>query len=241
MSPRTRSLFTSLGLASCLALAACGDTSQFTRTMQNFTKKVHNFTARTKSQNGFFNPSRVTMSGRYTLGPLTVAADESRLLTPAQLQKARSALRMGGVFAEQDHDDSKIAHWEAVGHDFMQFTTDNDVLVFRIRNKGYDPVDLGAVRFLLLDASGSRKPQMRLSVDTRKVLDLDAHFVAGPDNKVVKYTTGDMGVVPALTTVYRAVIIPGMNAGHYTALLTGVPGARGVVRSGRLSFAVQKH
>jgi hypothetical protein len=220
-------LNTLVGLAACLSLAACGDTSQFTKTVQGFTKKVESFTARTESQNGLFNYSRVTMKGSYTLGPLAIAADESRLLTPVQLKNARDAVRLGGTFATEDHDDGKIAYWIGVEKDFQQFTTDNEVLVFRIQNKGYDPVDLGQVHFLLLNPDGTRKQQMR-------------HFVAGPDNQIVQYVSDDLGVVPALTTVYRAVIIPDMNQGSYTAMLLHVPGAEGKAPDGRLTFAVQK-
>jgi hypothetical protein len=233
-------LNTLVGLAACLSLAACGDTSQFTKTVQGFTKKVESFTARTESQNGLFNYSRVTMKGSYTLGPLAIAADESRLLTPVQLKNARDAVRLGGTFATEDHDDGKIAYWIGVEKDFQQFTTDNEVLVFRIQNKGYDPVDLGQVHFLLLNPDGTRKQQMRLSADSRDLLDRDAHFVAGPDNQVVQYVSDDLGVVPALTTVYRAVIIPDMNQGSYTAMLLHVPGAEGKAPDGRLTFAVQK-
>jgi len=228
------------GLASSLALTACGDTTQFTRTMQGFTKKVQSFTAHTDSQNGLFNNSRVTMTGSYTLGTLSIAADESRLLTPVQLKKARDDVRLGGTFALEDHDDVKTAYWIRVEKDFQQFTTDNEVLVFRIQNKSYDPVDLGQAHFLLLDPNGTRKPQMRLSADSRKLLDENAHFIAGPDNQVVQYTSNGLGVVPELTTVYRAVIIPDMNQGSYTAMLLHVPGAAGKAPGGRLTFAVHK-
>lgn len=228
------------GLASSLALTACGDTSQFTKTVQGFTKKVEGFTARNESQNGWFNHSRVTMTGSYALDALTIAADESRLLTPVQLKKARDEVRLGGTYALEDHDDAKAAHWIAAEKDFQQLTTDNEVLVFRIQNKGYDPVDLGQAHFLLLNPDGTRKPQMRLSADGRQVLDEEAHFVAGPDNQVVQYTSDGLGVVPALTTVYRAVIIPGMNQGSYTAMLLHVPGAAGKAPGGRLTFTVQK-
>jgi hypothetical protein len=228
------------GLAAGLLLAGCGDASQFTKTMQGFTRKVESFTARSESQNGLFNYSRVTMTGSYALGMLTIAADESRLLTPVQLKKARDDLRYGGTFAIEDHDDAKTAHWIAVERDFKQLTTDNEVLVFRIRNKGYDPVDLGQVHFLLLNPDGTRKPQMRLSTDALGVLNQDAHFVAGPDNQVVQYTSDGLGTVPALTTVYRAVIIPGMDQGAYTAMLLHVPGAARKVPGGRLTFTVRK-
>jgi hypothetical protein len=237
---RTTAVVAAFGLASCLALTACGDTSQFTRTVQGFTKKVESFTAHNESQNGLFNTSRVTMTGSYALGTLAIAADESRLLTPVQLKQARDAVRLGGTFATEDHDDSKIAYWIGVERDFKQFTTDNEVLVFRIQNKGYDPIDLGQAHFLLLNPDGTRKPQMTLSADSRDLLDRDAHFVAGPDNQVVQYASDGLGVVPALTTVYRAVIIPGMNQGAYTAMLLHVPGAAGKAPGGRLTFAVQK-
>jgi hypothetical protein len=237
---RSAALNALFGLVSCLSLAACGDTSQFTRTVQGFTKKVESFTARSESQNGLFNHSRVTMTGDYTLGTLAIAADESRLLTPVQLKKARDEVRLGGTFALEDHDDVKTAYWIAVEKDFRQFTTDNEVLVFRIQNKGYDPVDLGGVHFLLLNPDGTRKPQMSLSADAREVLDKEAHFVAGPDNQVVQYTSGDLGTVPALATVYRAVIVPDMNPGAYTAMLLHVPGAGSKTPDGRLTFTVQK-
>jgi hypothetical protein len=240
MTNRFTTIMAAFGFASCLALTACGDASQFTKTVQGFTRKVESFTAHNESQNGLFNFSRVTMTGNYTLDTLTIAADESRQLTPVQLKKARDAVRLGGTFALQDHDDAKTAYWIAVEKDFKQFTTDNEVLVFRIQNKSYDPVDLDQVHFLLLNPDGTRKPQMRLSADSREVLDRDAHFIAGPDHQVVQYTSGSLGVVPALGTVYRAVIVPDMNPGSYTAMLLHVPGASGKAPAGRLTFVVQK-
>lgn len=224
-----------------LATSECAEAGPFGDALHKFTNKVNSFTAHNKSQNGLTNPSRVKMTGSFELGDLSIAADEARLLTPVQLRNARGSIQIGAQEAYRLRNAQKQDYWNTVSKDFQQFTTNNEVLVFRIQNKSYDPIDLGAVRFLLLNSDGTRKMQAMLSAPTLEVLDRDAHFIAGPKDSIIEYSSGQLDVVPALTTIYRAVIIPDMDRGNYRALLMHVPGAEKQSAEGRLEFAVAKH
>lgn len=212
-----------LALAASLALGGCANMEEFTESIENFTKRV-------QSQNTLMNHSRISVTGEYATEDLSITTAESHLLTPVQLNSVREDLKYRGIQAYQRGDTQESRALSDVSSSFEeQFKTQNDVIVFKLENKTYDPIDLSEARILVVDENQRRIRHAIFPERGLEFLNEKAFFVDRADNGTVEYTNGKLTELPALTTEWKAIIVPGLRAGSYQAVLSGLPEVEGRV------------
>lgn len=222
----TKSIPTISLILSACALVGCNSTS-FSSGMQSITSSLEGFSERVRSQNTIVNNSKVNASGSHQFGSIAITASVPQVLTPTQLADARASAKIKYLQANDASDIPERTRWGKVLAEFEKnFSVLNDVIVFKVENKSREDVDAAKAKVLLMTSAGSRLNHANFSSDALNILNDEAFLLDREGSQRIAYTSGNFGVIPALTTHYYGVIVPHMSAGKYEASVSNFPGAK---------------
>lgn len=225
-SPRlTKSIPAISIILSACALSGCNSTS-FSSGLQSMTSSIEGFSERVRSQNTIVNASKVEATGSYQFGQVAISASIPQVLTPTQLADVRSAQKYKYIQAHDAGDIPERTRWAKVSAEFEdEFSVLNEVIVFKVQNDSREDVNATAAKVLLTKA-GARVDYATFSSDALELLNDEAFLLDRESSQRITYTSGSLGVVPALSTRYFGVIVPHMSAGKYEASVSDFPSAK---------------
>jgi len=211
-------------------LVGCTNSS-FSSGMESLASSLEGFSERVRSQNSLVNASRVDASGSHQFGQISIATSTPQVLSPTQLADARSSVQIKYL---QAHDAGVIPErtkWAKVSGEFNdQFSTLNEVIVFKIENRSQDDIDASGAKVLFMTSNGARLDHAQFSENALELLNDDAFLLDRESSQRITYINGKFGIIPALSTRYYGVIVPHMKAGQYQASVSSFPSAKGKLK-----------
>lgn len=213
-------------ILSVILLSGCTNSS-FSSGMESLASSLEGFSERVQSQNSLVNASRVDASGSHQFGQISIAASTPQVLAPTQLADARASVQVKYLQAHDAGDIPERTKWAKVSAEFNnQFSTLNEVIVFKIENRSRDDIDASGAKVLFITSHGARLDHAQFSENALELLNDDAFLLDRGSSQRIAYIDGKFGIIPALSTRYYGVIVPHMKAGQYQASVANFPSAK---------------